>query len=154
MLQNHNFYFCQFEAKNEISYFDLSYLWQTFFSVSWWLFYCVYYILNFCDQTWKSFSFISPVSVCSVASVVSGPLRPYGLQPARLLCPWGFSRKDFWSGLPFPSSGDLPDSGAEPKSPGSSALQADSLPWSPWGSPSPPLALSKTFCQRDKSDRV
>ena len=37
----------------------------------------------------------------------------------------GFSRQEFWSGLPFPSPGDLPDEGIEPASP---ALQADSLP--------------------------
>ena len=37
----------------------------------------------------------------------------------------GFSRQEYWSGLPFPSPGDLPDSGIEPGSP---ALQADSLP--------------------------
>ena len=36
----------------------------------------------------------------------------------------GFSRQEYWSGLPFPSPGDLPDSGIEPRSP---ALQADSL---------------------------
>ena len=37
----------------------------------------------------------------------------------------GFSRQEYWSGLPFPSPGDLPNPGIEP---GSSALQADSLP--------------------------
>ena len=36
----------------------------------------------------------------------------------------GFSRQEHWSRLPFPSPGDLPDPGIEPKSP---ALQADSL---------------------------
>ena len=36
-------------------------------------------------------------------SVVSDSLRPHGLQPTRLLCPWGFSRPESWSGLPFPS---------------------------------------------------
>ena len=35
-----------------------------------------------------------------------------------------FSRQEYWSGLPFPSPGDLPDPGIEPQSP---ALQADSL---------------------------
>ena len=35
-----------------------------------------------------------------------------------------FSGQEYWSGLPFPSSGDLPDPGIEPGSP---ALQADSL---------------------------
>ena len=37
----------------------------------------------------------------------------------------GFSRQEYWSGLPFPSPGDLPNPGIEPKSP---TLQADSLP--------------------------
>ena len=36
----------------------------------------------------------------------------------------GFSRQEYWSGLPFPSPGDLPDPGIESGSP---ALQADSL---------------------------
>ena len=36
----------------------------------------------------------------------------------------GFSRQEYWSCLPFPSPGDLPDPGIEPGSP---ALQADSL---------------------------
>ena len=37
----------------------------------------------------------------------------------------GFSRQDYWSGLPFPSPRDLPDPGTEPRSP---ELQTDSLP--------------------------
>ena len=52
-------------------------------------------------------------------------LRPHRLQPTRLFCPWDFSRQGYWSGLPFPSPGDLPNPGIEPRSP---ALQADSLP--------------------------
>ena len=36
----------------------------------------------------------------------------------------GFSRQEYWSGLPFPSPKDLPNPGTEPRSP---ALQADSL---------------------------
>ena len=36
----------------------------------------------------------------------------------------GFSRQEYWSGLPFPSPGDLPDPGIEPGSP---ELQADPL---------------------------
>ena len=39
-----------------------------------------------------------------------------------------FSRPEHWSGQPFPSPGDLPDSGMEPRSP---TLQADSLPAKP-----------------------
>ena len=40
----------------------------------------------------------------------------------------GFSRQEYWSGLPFPSPGNLPDPGVEPTSPVSPALQADPLP--------------------------
>ena len=52
--------------------------------------------------------------------------------------PMGFSRqehwngkkkkKEYWNGLPFLSTGDLPDSGIKPTSPTSPALQVDSLP--------------------------
>ena len=38
---------------------------------------------------------------CKVASVVSNSLWPYGPQPARLLCPWGFSRQEYWRGCHF-----------------------------------------------------
>ena len=48
----------------------------------------------------------------------------------RLVCPWRFSRQEYWSGLPFPSPGDLPNPGIEPRSP---ALHADSLPSEPPG---------------------
>ena len=44
----------------------------------------------------------------------------------------GFSRQECWSGLPFPSSGELPDPGIEHRSP---ALQADTLPSEPPGKP-------------------
>ena len=63
-------------------------------------------------------------------SVVSNSLRLHRLQPARLLCPWGFSRQECWSGLPCPPPGDLPNLGIEPRSP---ALQADSVPSEPLG---------------------
>ena len=42
----------------------------------------------------------------------------------------GFSRQEYWSGLPFPSPGDLLDPGIDPRSP---ALQADALPSEPPG---------------------
>ena len=44
----------------------------------------------------------------------------------------GFSRQGYWSGLPFPSPGDLPDPGIEPGSP---VLQTDALPSEPPGKP-------------------
>ena len=45
----------------------------------------------------------------------------------------GFFRQEYWSGLPFPSPGDLPDPGIKPVSPVAPALQADSLPSEPPG---------------------
>ena len=48
----------------------------------------------------------------------------------QILNPWDFSRQEYQSGLPFPSAGDLPGPGVEPRSP---ALQADALPSGPPG---------------------
>ena len=62
-------------------------------------------------------------------------VRPHGLQPARLLCPWRFSRQEYWSELLFPCPGDLPNAGVKPESTVSPALQADPLPLSHRGSP-------------------
>ena len=44
----------------------------------------------------------------------------------------GFSRQEYWSGLPFPSPGDFPDPGIEPGSP---AMEADALTSEPQGKP-------------------
>ena len=46
-----------------------------------------------------------------------------------------FFREEYWSGLPFPSPGDIPEPGIQPRSP---ALQADSLPSEPPGKPMSP----------------
>ena len=54
----------------------------------------------------------------------------------------GFSRQEYWSGLPFPSPGDLPDPGIEPGSP---ALQADALTSEPPGKP----RYYANFCKYD-----
>ena len=51
----------------------------------------------------------------------------------------GFSRQEYWSGLPFPSPGDIPNPGFEPRSP---ALQADALQSEPAGKPELPLVLT------------
>ena len=58
-----------------------------------------------------------------------------------LLHPWEY-RQEYWSGLPFPFPGDLPDSGIEPGSP---TLQADALPSKPPGKPSLKLSLIKSI---------
>ena len=54
----------------------------------------------------------------------------------------GFSRQEFWSGLPFPSPGDLPDPGIKPGSP---ALEADALTSEPPGKITVNLRFSNYF---------
>ena len=55
---------------------------------------------------------------------MSNSLQHHGLQTARHLCPWEF-RQEYWSGLPCPPPGDLPDPRIVHRSP---TLQKDSLP--------------------------
>ena len=50
-------------------------------------------------------------------SVMSDTLQYHELQPARVLCPWGFSRQEYWSALPCSPPRDLPNPGIEPRSP-------------------------------------
>ena len=51
--------------------------------------------------------------------------NPIDCSPPGSSVHWGFSRQEYWIGLPFPSPGYLPDSRIKPRSP---TLQADSLP--------------------------
>ena len=71
--------------------------------------------------------------------------NPMDCSPHRLLCPWNSPGQDnsprYGSGLTVPSPGDLPDPGIKPRS---SALQADSLPSEPPGSPCPALNTLST----------
>ena len=77
--------------------------------------------------------FVIPIKFSSVLClVVSDSFRPHGLQPTRLFGPSGFSRQEYWSGLPCSPPGDLPNLQIEPRSP---ALQADSFPSEPPGKP-------------------
>ena len=46
--------------------------------------------------------------------VMSDSLEPHGLQPARLICPWGVSRQEYWSGLPCPPPGIFLIQGSNP----------------------------------------
>ena len=55
----------------------------------------------------------------------------------------GFSRQEYWSELPFPSPGDLPNPGIEPLLPESPALQRDSFTTEPLGKPNIPIRLAK-----------
>ena len=59
---------------------------------------------------------------------MSDSLQPHGLYPNRHLSLWGFSSPEYWSGLPCPPSGDLPN-------PGSPALQQILYHLSHQGSP-------------------
>ena len=54
----------------------------------------------------------------------------------------GFSRQEYWSGLPFPSPGDLPDPGIKPRFP---ALRVDSSSSEPPGKPSGIKETSNTY---------
>ena len=88
----------------------------------------------------------SPICCCCwVVSVVSNSLQPHQLWPARLLCPWGFSRQEYWNGIPFPALGDLPYTGIKPRS---STLEVDSLPSEPPGKPRALLGTLEIIVQR------
>ena len=55
---------------------------------------------------------------CVSGAVVSDSLRPHGLSVAHQAPRFmGFSRQEYWSGLPFPSPGELPHPVIEPRSP-------------------------------------
>ena len=43
-------------------------------------------------------------------------LSLHEMYPIRFFCPWSFPGKEYWSGLPFPSLGDLPNQGNKPES--------------------------------------
>ena len=76
----------------------------------------------------------------SLCALSCPTLRPYGLQPPRLLCPWDSPAKSTGVGLLCPPPGDLPNPGIEPRSP---AFLADSL------LPEAPGDLGPTLIQYD-----
>ena len=91
----------------------------------------------------RPFLYSSSVYSCHIFLISSASLESESdvTQSCPTLCnPWtvayqahpsmGFSRQEYWSGLPFPSPEDLPDSGIKPGSP---ALQADALTSKPPG---------------------
>ena len=66
------------------------------------------------------------VSVLSHVQLFAIPWSPLGSSGTM-----EFSRQEYWSGLPFPILGDLPNPGIEPACPVSASLQVDSLTTSP-----------------------
>ena len=83
-----------------------------FFSVS----HCVYVCVCVCVKV--KVKSLSCVSLFAVPWTVA-----YQAPPSM-----GFSRQEYWSGLPFPSPGDLPNSGIKPWSPTSQADASTSEP--------------------------
>ena len=71
--------------------------------------------------------------VCQSLNRVQLFVTPCHVIPCQTSLFMGFSRQEYWSGLPFPSPGDLPNPGIEP---GSLALRADSLLCELAGNPS------------------
>ena len=67
-------------------------------------------------------------------SVISNSCNPWAVACQAPLSR-GFSRQEHWSGLPLPTSGDLPDSGVEPMSPVSPALAGRFFTTEPLGKP-------------------
>ena len=76
------------------------------------------------NLTWSS------CMCCAVLShsVVPNFVQPHGLWPVQLIGPWGFSRQEYWNGLPCPPPVYLPNPRIKPRSP---VLQVDSLPSEP-----------------------
>ena len=81
-------------------------------------------------------SFLDPLLFCLNAMLCCCSVMSNSLWPLTVGCqaPWSmeFSRREYWSGLPCPPPGDLPNPATEPRSP---ALQVDSLPSEPPGKP-------------------
>ena len=63
--------------------------------------------------------------MCGLVAKLCPTLATPGTVASQAPLSMGFSRQEYWSGLPFPSPGDFPNPGLEPRSP---ALQVDSLP--------------------------
>ena len=107
--------YCEFK----LIFFDFSFLFQLGL---WWC---------FCFQKERKAKLLSRVWLFATPWTAASQAPPS----------MGFSRQEYWSGLPFPSPGDLPNSGIEPGSP---SLQVDALPSKP---PGKPIFLKKfLFC--------
>ena len=79
---------------------------------------------------------------------MSDSLRPHGHQAPLSM---GFSRQEYWSGLPFPSPGNLPDPGIEPRSP---TLKTDALPTEPPGKSNKTLYSIKLFSHMERNGEM
>ena len=93
---------------------------------------------NFLTKKPQQVVLTSPSAVLCCAWSLSRSHLRLVVTPGTVACqvPWsmGFSRQEYWSELPCPPPGDLPDPGIEPRSP---TLQVDSLPAETPGKPLP-----------------
>ena len=92
--------------------------------------YTQYFVINCKGKESEVYAWVQ-VS-CSVASDSFMTAWTVARQPPQSM---GLSWQEYWGGLPFPPTGDLPDPGIEPESPAAAALVADSLPLGHLGSP-------------------
>ena len=105
-----------------------------FLALNLWVFFWIsIFLRNLCKGRKQEIAtleyFLCPTYICSIESesevAQSCPSEPMDWSPLSM----GFFRQEYWSELPFPAPGYLPEPGTEPESP---AWQADSSPLSPW----------------------
>ena len=97
-------------------------------------------------------------SICESVKVLVTQLcptlcQPHGLQPTRLLCPWGFSRQEYWSGQPFVFSRVHPHPGIEPASPELSYLGNAGVSHIPGWAQTTSLSVNSQMCWLCHRDR-
>ena len=83
-------------------------------------------------------SHINHLYACSITQLCPNLCNPMDYHLPSSFVHEGFPRQEHWSGLPFPSRGDLSNPGIEPRSP---ELHTDSLPLSHQGRPTPPTSV-------------
>ena len=98
-----------FYFREEVTYVWLSFEWRGVYRAWLWLYACM-----------LSYSVMSNSLTTAWTIASQAPLS------------MGFSRQEYWIGLPFPPPGDLPDPGIEPRSPGRQILYYLSHQGSPW----------------------
>ena len=89
---------------------------------------------SYITSPWLNFTFdvsflCAPVKLLSRVQLIATPWTVAYQAPPSM----EFSKQEYWSGLPFPSPGDLPNPGIQPRSP---ALRADVFPFETLGKPS------------------